>query len=100
LNINRLLDLDEAMELSAGARAMASEYEAFGEPVPDWLEKASGVLREEIAKRIKANKLARVRQLEARLENYKSPTEKKKEDLAELARLQRELGMTPAGRGK
>jgi hypothetical protein len=98
LNIDRLLDLDEAIEMSAAARVMAEEYAIFALPIPDWLERASATLRDEIAKRIRAGKLARLKQLETRLETYKTPNEKKKEDLAELAKLQNDLGLAAVGR--
>ncbi len=95
LNLDRILDNDEAVVLSAFARQLEAEYEQLGVPVPEWLEKSASTLREEIARRNKASKLARLKELEANLEGYKTVTEKRSEAQRELAEIQKELGMVP-----
>jgi hypothetical protein len=45
LNVDRILDIDEAVALSAEAREMEAEYEALEIPAPEWLEKSTNVLR-------------------------------------------------------
>ena len=98
LNTDRLLDIDEAVALSAFARALESEFELLEQPVPDWVEKATDVLRTEIARRTRANKLAELRKTEAELESYKTVNERRGEAQKRLAALQEELGLTKTGR--
>lgn len=100
LNMDRVLDIDEAVALSAEVRAFETEYEALGMPIPDWLVKSADVLREEIARRTKASKLAELKKLENEIEGYKSATEKRNEATKRLAALQNELGMSPAKSGR
>jgi len=98
LNLDRLLDTDEAVALSAYARTLEAEYEALALDEPEWLVKATATLREEIARRTKAADLAKLREIEAELEGYKSVSERKTEAQRRLAEIQRKLGMVPAGR--
>ena len=100
LNVDRLLDLDEAVSLSFEARGLENEYGHLEIPVPEWLTKSSDVLREEIARRTKAADLAALKNLEAELEGYKTVTEKRSEALKRLASLQNKLGMSPAKSGR
>lgn len=100
LNMDRVLDMDEAVALSADVRVFEGEYEHLGIPVPEWLVKSADVLREEIARRTKADKLARLKNLESQIEGYKSATEKRNEAAKQLAALQDELGMSPAKSGR
>jgi len=37
LNMDRVLDNDEAVALSAFARQQMTEYETLEQPIPDWL---------------------------------------------------------------
>ena len=100
LNMDRLLDLEEAVVLSAEARGLEAEFGELEIPVPEWLTKASDVLREEIARRTKAADLAELKRLENELEGYKTVGEKKVEALKRLAALQGKLGMSPAKSGR
>jgi hypothetical protein len=94
LSVDRLLDMDEAVALSMYARGFEAEYEALEMPIPEWLEKSSNVLREEIARRTKAADLADLKRLEAELEGYKTVGEKKTEATRRLAALQAKLGLS------
>lgn len=94
LNMDRLLELDEAVSLSAESRALSNEFELLDLPVPEWLESASNVLREEIARRTHASALAEMKKVEAELDGLKSTAERKVEAQKRLAALQRKLGMT------
>ena len=100
LNLDRLLDMDEAIALSAYARSLEGEYEALEMPVPDWLVKSTDVLREEIARRTKAADLAELKRIESELEGYKTVGEKKIEAQKRLASLQGKLGLSPAKSGR
>ncbi len=100
LNLDRVLDMDEAISLSAYARSIADEYEALEMNVPDWLVKSTDVLREEIARRMKAADLAELKRIENELEGYKTVTEKRSEAQKRLASLQNKLGLSPAKSGR
>jgi hypothetical protein len=100
LNVDRLLDMDEAVALSAYARAIEAEYGELELPIPEWLVKATDVLREEIARRTRAEALAELKRIESRLDGYKTVNEKKSEDLKRLGDLQRKLGMSTAKSGR
>jgi hypothetical protein len=93
LNLDRILDNDEAVAMSAYARGLAEEYDALGQPLPEWLEKSTTVLREEIARRTRASDFARLKEIETGLEALKTATEKKADLQKQLADLQRKLGM-------
>jgi len=94
LNVDRLLSLDEAVNLSAFARALEAEYETLGLDQPEWLERSILNLREEIVKRTKAKDLADMKALEAELESYKTTNEKRNDAQRRLANLQKRLGLT------
>ena len=98
LNIDRLLDLDEAVSLSQYGRALEAEYGELGLAVPEWLQKSLNVLREEIARRTKAADLAALKSVEVELEGYKTVSEKKTDAQRRLAALQKRLGLTAASK--
>jgi len=100
LNLDRLLDMDEAVALSAYARSLEAEYEALELGIPEWLVKACDVLREEIARRTRATALAELKEIENRIEGYKSVSERRSEDQKRLADLQKRLGMSTAKSGR
>lgn len=100
LNVDRLLDMDEAVALSAYARQLENEYEALGMATPEWLERASNTLREEIARRTKAADLATLKSLEAEIEGYRTIGEKKADAQKRIADLQKRLGLAPATTGR
>ena len=96
LNVDRLLDMDEAVALSAYSRTLEAEYGELEIPLPEWIVKATDVLREEIARRTRAADLAELKRLETELEGYKSVGEKKSEAQKRLAAIQGKLGMSTA----
>lgn len=100
MNVDRILDLDEAVALSAEARSMETEYATLGMQPPEWLDRASTTLREEIAKRTRAADLAALKAVEAELESLKTASERKADAASRLAALQKKLGMAPAKAGK
>ena len=91
--IDRILDIDEAIAISAQMRCLEVEFVELGIPQPEWLSKASDTLRTEIARRVHANDLAEMQRLEGLLDSYKSVTERKTEVQGRLAALQSKLGM-------
>ena len=99
LNLDRILDLEEAVEMSAGAREFANEYELLELPVPEWLVKQTDLLREEISRRVRANDVAELQRLETELAGYMSVGEKKTAALNRLKLLQGKLGLVKADRG-
>src|SRR5437667_8387900 len=92
LNLDRILDMDEAISLSAYARGLENEYGHLEMAPPEWLAKSTDILREEIARRTKAGDLAELTRIESELEGYKSIGEKKSEAQKRLAALQDKLG--------
>jgi hypothetical protein len=96
LSVDRILEIEEAVALSAEARELEREYEELGIPQPDWLSRAAGTLREEIAKRTRAADLAELKRLEAELDSYKTVNERKTDAQKRLGEIQRKLGMAPA----
>src|SRR5579872_6166327 len=96
LNLDKLLDMDEAIALSAYARGLENEYGHLEMQTPEWLEKSTDVLREEIARRTKAADLAELKRLESEIEGYKSATEKRGEAQKKLAAMQNKLGLSKA----
>ncbi len=94
LNLDRLLNLEEAVNLSAYARSLEAEYEALGLDPPEWLERSVFNLREEIAKRTKAKDLSDLKALQSELESYKTVNEKRNDAQRRLADLQKRLGLT------
>jgi hypothetical protein len=100
LNLDRVLDMDEAVALSAYARSIENEYGHLEHPAPDWLAKSTDVLREEIARRTRAADLAALKNLETELEGYKTVTEKRTEAQKRLGELQKRLGLATAKAGK
>ena len=100
LNMDRVLDMDEAVALSAYARALVDEYTDLGMLAPDWLVKSVDVLRDKIARRTRASDLAELKRLETELEGYKTVSEKKNEAQRRLAAMQNKLGLVPAKSAK
>ena len=94
LNLDRVIDMEEAISLSADARLMSTEYSALGIPEPAWLDKSTNVLREEIGRRTHASDMAALKQIENELEGYKSVGEKRDEARRRLVHLQKKLGLS------
>ena len=100
LNLDRVLDNDEAVALSAYARGLENEYGHLEMPTPEWLVKSTDVLREEIARRTRAADLAELKRIESELDGYKTVTERKGEAQKRLASLQTKLGLSTAKSGR
>lgn len=100
LNLDRILDMDEAVTLSAYARGLADEYSNLEMPAPEWLTKSTDILREEIARRTRAADLATLKALEGEIEGYKTVTEKRTDAVRRLADLQKKLGLSTAKSGR
>lgn len=96
LNLDRILDMDEAVALSLYARGLMNEYAELELPMPEWVEKSTDVLRTEIARRTRASDLAELKRIETELESYKSVGERKTEATRRLASLQNRLGLSTA----
>ena len=93
LNMDRLLELEEVIELAAYARAQMAEYEANEVAVPDWLTNVTNLLREEIARRARAALLEELRSVEREIDGYKSVSDRRTDALKRQARLQSRLGL-------
>lgn len=100
LNLDKLLDTEEAIALSAYARGLETEYGWLDMPIPDWLVKSTDILREEIARRTRASDLAELKRTENELESLKSANEKRADAQKRLAALQNKLGMSAAKSGR
>lgn len=100
LALERLIELDEVMSLSAEARQLATEYTEHELEIPTWLEQASQLLHEDIAKRTHAADLADLKEAEAEVERNRTAGERKAAAQAKVASLQKKLGLTAAKAGK
>lgn len=96
LSIDRLLDIDEAVLVSAQIRFLEAEYEKLEIPIPDWLIKVGDVVREEIARRTRSALLAELQRAESEVESYKTATERKAAALQRIGQLQVRLGLSKA----
>lgn len=100
LNVDRLLNLDDAVSLSADARALAGEYETLCIQTPEWLEKSTLTLRDEIDRRTRAADLKAMKDLETEIDSYATVTERKTRAQKHLAELKNKLGQSAARAGK
>lgn len=96
MNLDRILDLEEAVALSHFGSGLEQEYSELGLDAPEWLGRSLGTLRAEIAQRVKAQKTIELRKLDAEIEGYKTVSEKKTEALRRRGKLIKELGV-PSG---
>ena len=87
------LGIDEAVELSAVARQITSEYAVNDIPAPEWLADVSQTLTSNIKSRQRDAQLKRLKEIE--LEERQLLTAKEKRDLlaSEKDRLKARLGM-------
>lgn len=95
MNINALknfnadrLDMDEMVGLLADCKALRNEYEALQIEEPEYIDTTIKSIRREINTRNADKVAARKRELAARIDALKSPTQKKRELEEELAKLQ------------
>lgn len=82
--------IEEMVSLRAYARTLLAEYEAQNVETPEWVTLASKNLDRQIAAKNADRREARRREITSRLENLKTPNEKKAELKRELARLEKE----------
>lgn len=88
LTLDRL-DIDEAVSLSAFARALKAEYEHVGAEAPAWLDDRSRELRSEIRDRLRDSVQKRLREAKSRLESLATPDEKRERLRQEIAELEK-----------
>lgn len=93
LSVDRILEMDEAIAMSAQLRLFETECAQLGQPIPEWVEKSSNVLREEIARRTHAGDLAELRRIESELEGYKTVSERRTDAERRLDAVRRKLGI-------
>ena len=85
------MSIDEMVTLRAFGRTLEGEYEAQNVETPDWIEVQLKQLDRQIAAKNADRLEARRREITARLENLKTPNEKKAELRRELAALDKKL---------
>ena len=101
LNTDKMIEVEELMVLSAFARSLETEYLETGNSIPEWLDRSANSLREEIARRTRAARMAKLRDIENQLEAMKPATEKRADLQAQAVALQKELGLVkPARSGR
>jgi hypothetical protein len=93
LNLDRVIELEEAIAVSADLRTLSVEYDELGIDRPEWITSATNIVREEIARRTRAQDLAQMRDLQAKMDSLKTLDEKRSEVGDALAALQRKLGL-------
>jgi len=81
-------DVEELVFLSMLATAYHAEFDRLSVEVPEWLDSRSRELKREIRTRQQDNVDKRVREIKSRLDALKTPSEKREELQAELAKLQ------------
>jgi hypothetical protein len=80
-------DLEELVAMSAAATAIHGEFEKLSVDVPEWLDTRARELKREIRTRQQDSVDKRVREIKARMDTLKTPTEKRAELQAELDKL-------------
>jgi hypothetical protein len=99
MNLDRLIETEEAVALSAYARQLEGEYEALDMLPPEWITKSTETLRAEIARRTHAADMAEIDRINRELEGYKTTTERKNDAQKRLSALQKKVGLAQtAGR--
>lgn len=80
-------DLEELVFLSATATILHTEFEKLGVDVPEWVDTRARELKREIRTRQQDGIDKRTREIRSRLDALKTPSEKRAELEAELAKL-------------
>lgn len=96
LDLDRMLSIEECIDLSAYARSLEYEYEFLEIDMPEALNRSIVVLRDEITKRKRAEDESELRKLQGALDGLKSASERKTDVLAQIAAVQKRLGLKPA----
>lgn len=84
-------DLDDLVAMSVFARNLVAEYEHLNLDEPEWLSAALKTVRREIKSRNADRLESQLAESRARLENLKTPTERKAELRKTIQRLEAEL---------
>jgi len=85
------MTMDQLIALAAFGRQLRSEYEVHQVEEPDWVDVQLKSLRREIAAKNADSLEARKREINARLDGLKTPTEKKAELLKEKKKIDEQL---------
>lgn len=91
LQLDRM-DLDDALALSAFARALKAEYEHCGAEAPAWLDDRTRELRSEIRDRLRDSVAKRLSEARSRLESLATPDEKRAKLREEIEKLEKMAG--------
>ena len=89
-NVDRF-DLDELVELSAFARQIRGEYDALSLDQPEWITDASKRISVELKSRMHDNLVRRQKQIKSKLDELKTPTERKDALRKELQAVEKAL---------
>lgn len=100
LNLDRMLDIEEPVSISAEIRILENEFKALGLATPGWLENAAEAVRAEIARRTHAADMAALKALDAEIEGYKTANERRADALKRQESLQKKLGLSTTGAKK
>jgi hypothetical protein len=85
------LEINDLVALVAFGEMYRAQFEKMQLDEPDFINNKLRVLKREINIKRENTLLMRKKQLEARIEGYKTPTQKKAEDLAELKQVEKQL---------
>jgi hypothetical protein len=85
------MDLVELVALASFGRDLQAEFGVLGVESPEWIEQNLKAVHREIKSRNADRIAARIREAKTRLETLKTPSEKRTDLQAELARLEKQL---------
>lgn len=85
------LDIHQLLALAAFGRMLRDEYAEFQVDEPEWVGQNLRAIRREIKAKNQDRLEARKRDLNAKLENLKTPAERKAELMKELTKLNDQL---------
>lgn len=90
LQLDRL-DVDDAIALFAFGQGLADTYAAHDVDKPEWLGTNLEALSAEIKQRVRDTRKAKLKAAEARMETFKTPSERKAATAAEIKKLKAQL---------
>jgi hypothetical protein len=85
------MDLDEMIALSAFGHSLRAEYEKLQLDAPDWVERQLRTLKLEIKVRVQDQLEKRRKEIESKLNQLKTPSERKTELNKELRQVTAQL---------
>lgn len=88
LNVDRLIDTDEAVAMHATGKALLGTYAEFGMEAPGWLTANLAALTREIRARNAENVAKKLADLKARRSSLRTAAEQRADIEAEIARLE------------